>query len=195
MMSASSAPIPALMKMAVPPLDPFSSLFSSAAPQKDVSQRPGSCAAHLSPGKVMLLCHDDVVGAAFDKLLEGTPSSSISSRDSETVRRLIGDVAIPSSVYILPREVVYPGGSIDLATLLGSQRRTRVLGFANAAGMKMCWRMSIVCTSLPFGNVPKIIEVFKVFPAWRSPDLHFMEMQQTFRMTGSITRFPGPVTH
>ena len=36
MMSALSAPIPALMKMAVPPLDPFSSLFSSAAPQKEV---------------------------------------------------------------------------------------------------------------------------------------------------------------
>ena len=85
-----------------------------------VSQRPGSCAAHLSPGKVMLVYNDDVVGAAFDKLLEGTPSSSISSGDSETIRGMIGDVTIPSSVYILPREVVYPGGSIDLATLLGS---------------------------------------------------------------------------
>ena len=85
-----------------------------------VSQRPGSCAAHLSPGKVMFLYHDDVVGAAFDELLEGTPSSTINSSDSETVRGMIGDVTITSSVYILPREVVYPGGSIDLATLLGS---------------------------------------------------------------------------
>ena len=40
----------------------------------------------------------------------------------------------------------------------------------------------------------QIIKIIKVFPAWRSPDLHFVEMQQTIRIAGSITRFPGPFT-
>jgi hypothetical protein len=66
----------------------------------------------------MLLDKNDVVGAAFNELLEGTPSSSISSGDSQTVRRRVGGVSVTNPVHILPRKVIDPGGRIDISALV-----------------------------------------------------------------------------